>query len=68
MRSQDHWDSPNNIKWDTPKNNLEQGSNSNILFSNAVSAPIRPVAPQDHGQTNYRAPLNGFMVIWRFYG
>ena len=38
-------------------------------LSNAISASILPIKPQDHNQLNqpiHRNPVNGFVIIFRF--
>ena len=33
-----------------------------------IFAPILPTEPEDHEQTIHRVPVNGLIVIPRFYG
>ena len=46
----------------------EQGRNPNSQLSNSVFAPILPTESEDHDQTIHRVPVNGLVVILRFYG
>ena len=34
----------------------------------AIFTPILPTEPEDHDQTIHRVPVNGLIVILRFYG
>ena len=47
---------------------LEQGRNPNSQLSSAIFAIILPTEPEDHDQTICRVPVNGLIVILRFYG
>ena len=46
----------------------EQGRNPNSQLLSAVFGPILPTEPEDHDQTIHRVPVNGLIVILRFYG
>ena len=46
----------------------EQGLNPNSQLLSAIFAPILPTEPLDHGQTIQKVPMNGSIVIMRFYG
>ena len=46
----------------------KQGRNLNSQLPIAIFAPILPTEPEDHEQTIHRIPVNGLIVILRFYG
>ena len=46
----------------------EQGRNPISRHSSAIFAPTLPTALEDHDQTIHRVPVNGLIVILRFYG
>ena len=46
----------------------EQGRNPNSQLSSVIFAPILRSEPEDHDQTIHRVPVNGLIVILRFYG
>ena len=48
--------------------NLVQGRNLNSQLSTAISASILLIEPQDHHQPTHRGPVNGFIMILRFFG
>ena len=45
----------------------EQGQNPNSQLSSPIFAPNLPTEPEDHDQTIHRVPVNGLIVILRFY-
>ena len=46
----------------------EQGRNPNSRLSSAIFARILPTEPENHDQTIHTVPVNGLIVILRFYG
>ena len=46
----------------------EGGLNLPTLLSSTIFALILPTEPENHDQTIYRVPVNGLIVILRFYG
>ena len=46
----------------------EQGGTPNSQLSSAIFAPILPIEPDDHDQIIHRVPVNGLIVILRFFG
>ena len=49
------------------KKKLGQVQNSDSQLSNAMSAQILPIEPQDEHQPIHRVPVNGLSTIVRFF-
>ena len=58
--------STNRVNCPVP-NRSEQGQNQNSQLLSIIFAPISRTEPQDHNQTIHRVPVNGLIVILRFY-